>query len=78
MLFFAVRLIILTVIVNLLVYGALELLLFGNLGLWNGYPRRGTLTVATVIIFTHKTFTSDIKSGNLKQVLSDWIVIKNM
>lgn len=53
MFFLAMCLIILAVIINLLIYGTLELLLFGNFRLRNGYPRRGALTVATVIIFTH-------------------------
>ena len=63
MFFFAVHLVILTVIIHRLVDGALKLLLFSNFRFRNGYPRRGALTVATVVIFTHKTFTSDIKSG---------------
>lgn len=65
MFFFAVLLVILTVIINLLVNGALKLLLFGNFRLRNGYSRRGALTVAAFfVIFTHKTVTSDIKSGS--------------
>lgn len=69
MFFLAVHLVILTVIINLLIYGALELLLFGNFRLRNGYPRGGALTVTAIfVIFTHKTFTSDIKSDGLKQV----------